>query len=85
MAKRHKSAQKRVREDAKKRLRHQKIKSDLKVLLKQVSRTSESLSKAYSAIDKACKKGVLHWKTAARKKSRLAKRLNKKIQPQADV
>lgn len=33
----------------------------------------EDLKKAESSIDKAAKKKVLHWKTAARKKSRLVK------------
>ena len=37
----------------------------------------EDLKKAESCIDKAAKKKVIHWKTAARKKSRLAKVANK--------
>lgn len=37
----------------------------------------EDLKKAESCIDKAAKKSVMHWKTAARKKSRLAKAANK--------
>ena len=37
----------------------------------------EDLKKAEFCIDKAAKKGVIHWKTAARKKSRLAKAANK--------
>lgn len=37
----------------------------------------EDLKKAESCIDKAAKKKVIHWKTAARKKSRLAKAANK--------
>ena len=38
---------------------------------------NEDLKKANSCIDKAAKKKVSHWKTAARKKSRLAKAANK--------
>ena len=38
---------------------------------------SADLQKAMSAIDKALKKNVLHKNTASRKKSRLAKALNK--------
>lgn len=38
---------------------------------------NEDLKKAESCIDKAAKKNVIHWKTAARKKSRLAKAANK--------
>ncbi len=37
----------------------------------------EDVKKAESCIDKAAKKNVIHWKTAARKKSRLAKAANK--------
>jgi len=37
----------------------------------------EALKKAYAALDKAVKKGVIHKNTAARKKSRLAKLVNK--------
>lgn len=38
---------------------------------------AEDLKAAESSIDKAAKKSVIHWKTAARKKSRLAKAANK--------
>ncbi len=38
--------------------------------------SQKALPKAISGLDKAAKKGVIHWKTAARKKSRLAKRVN---------
>jgi small subunit ribosomal protein S20 len=36
--------------------------------------TSELLAKASSAFDRAAQRGTIHWKTAARRKSRLAKR-----------
>jgi len=39
--------------------------------------TKEALSKAYQAIDKAAKRGVIKKNTAARKKSRLAASLKK--------
>ena len=38
---------------------------------KEKDRASEMLPKLYSAWDKAAKKGVIHWKAAARKKARL--------------
>lgn len=38
---------------------------------------AEELKAAASSIDKAAKKKTIHWKTAARKKSRLAKAVNK--------
>ncbi|MDD2773799.1 MAG: 30S ribosomal protein S20 [Elusimicrobiales bacterium] len=37
------------------------------------AKTVQTYGKMSSAWDKAAKKGVVHWKTAARKKSRLAK------------
>ncbi|MBY0328930.1 30S ribosomal protein S20 [Patescibacteria group bacterium] len=43
------------------------------VLAKQWTEAKESLSKAYSAIDKAAKKGVIKKNTASRKKSRLSR------------
>ncbi len=42
------------------------------------SMSTESLAKAYQAIDKAAKRGVIKKNTAARKKSRLAKAIAKK-------
>lgn len=41
---------------------------------KDATKLTELLASASSALDKAAKSGTLHWKTAARKKSRLAKR-----------
>ncbi len=38
-------------------------------------KTSELLAKASAAFDKAARRGVIHWKTAARRKSRLALRV----------
>ena len=42
---------------------------------KDIESTQKMLPKVYSLLDKAAKKGTIHWKTAARKKSRLAARL----------
>ncbi|OGS12773.1 MAG: 30S ribosomal protein S20 [Elusimicrobia bacterium RIFOXYA2_FULL_58_8] len=42
---------------------------------KDLENTQKLLPKAYSLLDKAAKKGTLHWKTAARKKARLAARV----------
>jgi small subunit ribosomal protein S20 len=39
--------------------------------------SAESLSKAYQAIDKAAKRGIIKKNTAARKKSRLVKALRR--------
>ena len=42
----------------------------------QVEEAKENLKQAYSLYDKAVGKGVLHKNTAARKKSRLAKKIS---------
>jgi len=39
------------------------------------SKTSELLAQAASAFDRAAQRGTIHWKAAARRKSRLAKRV----------
>ncbi|MBT3393198.1 MAG: 30S ribosomal protein S20 [Elusimicrobiaceae bacterium] len=49
------------------------IKNSSKAVLE--NKDDKSLNKASSVIDKATKKGLLHWKTAARKKSRLASKV----------
>jgi len=46
------------------------------VKAKESDKCPKLLGKAASSWDKAAKKGVIHWKTAARKKARLAKLVN---------
>lgn len=75
-----KSQKKRIRQNEKRRLRNKSIKSDLKTAVKKVSlaegeEAAEMFRAAQKKIDKAVTKGVLHPRTAARKKSRLAKQL----------
>jgi len=81
-----KSAKKRIKVLAKKTLRNKMVKSGTKTAVKKVAAAAESgdkdnarasLRNAVSAIDKAVSKGVYHKNTAARKKSRLAKMVNK--------
>ena len=75
----HKSPKKRLRQDAKRRARNKAVKSEVRSASKKVTAASspeeagKALSHAASVIDRAAKKGMIHWKTAARKKSRLAK------------
>jgi small subunit ribosomal protein S20 len=45
------------------------------VAKKDMENAQKMLPKAYSLLDKAAKGGALHWKAAARKKSRLAARI----------
>jgi small subunit ribosomal protein S20 len=81
----HKSAEKRARQNEKRRLRNKSVKTRIKHVTKQVRSAADGASKetiaidlksAQSAIDKAAKKGVIHKRTAARKISRLSKLAN---------
>ncbi len=83
---RHTGAIKAFRQSLKRRGRNRTKKEGLKSLYKSFAETlkTKDLNKAkevlvntYSAIDKATKVGIYHWKTAARKKSRLSLALNK--------
>jgi small subunit ribosomal protein S20 len=78
----HKSTRKRLRQDKKRREANKAVKSALKTAAKKVTsatsgeEAAKNLSSAESVIDRAAKKHVIHWRNAARKKSRLAKRVN---------
>lgn len=83
-----KSAVKRVEIIRKRTLRNARIKSALKTSIRkfeEAARTTNlddaglKLRHAIKTIDKAVTKGILHKNTAARKKSRLTRKLNKKI------
>lgn len=67
------SAKKRLRQDEKKRVQNQSVKTRMKTETKKAL-TGEA-NTAFSAIDKAAAKGVIHRNAAARRKSRLARRL----------
>ena len=78
----HKSAMKRIRQDKKRRTRNRQVKSRVRGSVRAVREADApedaqaKLATAASAIDKAVKKGILHKRRAARKKSRLAKKVN---------
>ena len=80
-----KSAQKRIRSDARKRLRNQMVKSRVKTFIKKADQaivageeaSIEAVRQACSELDKAATKGVIHKNNAARRKSRLMARFNK--------
>jgi small subunit ribosomal protein S20 len=81
-----KSAERRMRSNARRRLRNRAVKTKLhrleKVYLAAVAaakkdEAGQALKAVTSALDKAAKGGVVHRATANRKKSRLAVRLNK--------
>ncbi|MBI4663450.1 MAG: 30S ribosomal protein S20 [Verrucomicrobia bacterium] len=80
-----KSAERRMRNSARKHDRNQSINSRLATLEKNYlgflaggkkEEASGALRRVSSALDKAAKTGVIHRATANRKKSRLAVRLN---------
>ncbi|MCY1702459.1 MULTISPECIES: 30S ribosomal protein S20 [Deinococcus] len=84
MALRHPSAQKRHRQSLKRRMRNRSKKSTIKTFSKKAlmavqegGNVAELQQKAESLIDKAAKGSTLHKNAAARKKSRLAKAINK--------
>lgn len=78
-----KSQIKRNRQNEVRRVRNKAVRSDLKTRVKAVESgaaqgaedTEELLRLAIKRIDKAAAKGVLHKNTAARRKSRLVKRV----------
>jgi small subunit ribosomal protein S20 len=92
-----KSAIKRVQIAERNRLRNKSYKSAVKTLMKNYlaavekyaanpspeaqTEVSTRMAEAYSKIDKAVKRGVLHPNNGARKKSRLARRMKKHLQP----
>ena len=80
-----KSAQKRILVTQRNNERNVAMKSSIKTAVKkvltslkdgQVDEAKANLKEAYSLYDKAVGKGVLHKNTAARKKSRLTKKVN---------
>ncbi|MGV3115952.1 30S ribosomal protein S20 [Clostridium baratii] len=80
-----KSAKKRIKVTQTKTLNNRMVKSALKTAIKKFEAAVEAknaeeanalLVKATKSLDMAASKGVLHKNTAARKKSRLAAKLN---------
>jgi small subunit ribosomal protein S20 len=80
-----KSAQKQVRVTERKRLRNKSITSLCKTNITKAERlifsgelkaAQEAVAVAITSLDKAAEKGVIHANNAARRKSRLMKKLN---------
>jgi small subunit ribosomal protein S20 len=71
------SLRKRVFNIRRKRDMHEEVKSARAMAGKSRAEQMEELKKAYAAIDKAAKRGVIKKNTAARKKARLAAYLKK--------
>jgi small subunit ribosomal protein S20 len=82
------AAEKRMRQEQKRRLHNRSVKSLVKTQITKARFTiasdasaeeaQESVRAAISELDRAAKKGVLHPNNAARRKSRLMKQLNAK-------
>lgn len=79
------SAQKRVRQNEKRRLRNRMVRSRTRTFVKQANlaiagnqqeSAGEAVLQAIRELDKAAQKGVIHRNNAARRKSRLMKKLN---------
>jgi len=82
----HKSSEKRVRQNEKRRAVNRSNRSDLRTQIKKLrtaltasdkNQSQELLTPTVSAIDKAVNKGILHKNTAARYKSRLTSHVGK--------
>lgn len=87
---RHTGALKSLRQAQRHALRNRGVKKALRSLNKELSlvlqqsdkeKAGSLYSKISSALDKAAKNGVLHWKAAARKKSRLAGKVHSLLAP----
>lgn len=72
------SAEKRVRQDRRKREKNRVVRGYIRDMLRNVRSETDPdnceglLKHSYSVLDKAVKKNIIHRKTAARYKSRLA-------------
>lgn len=81
----HKSALKRHRQSVKQAARNRSARTRVKNIIKTVrtavmekdmAKAEAALVNATKVLDKTASKGVIHWKNAARKISRLAKAVN---------
>ncbi len=81
----HKSAIKRQKQSLVRRERNNTVRTSLKTITKKVEASAggkdgeaaaKLLHSAIIAFDRAASKGVIHKRTAARKKSRLSKKIN---------
>lgn len=72
------SSKKRMRQERTRRSRNTAIKSGMRTAIKKLreSKEPEALNRACSALDKAAKRGLIHHRNAARRKSRLTKMVN---------
>ena len=81
----HRSALKSIRQDKKRHERNVARKSELKTRIKKVlsavdkkdtEKSQKALAEVIPVIDQSCQKGIIHKNNAARKKSRLTKKVH---------
>lgn len=82
MAKRSKSGLKRKTQSEKRRVQNKSVRSELKTLARIALTDATRLTLAVAELDRAARKGIIHKKTAARKKSRLMRRAQTATQTQ---
>ncbi len=82
----HKSCMKRLRQDSRRRVKNHFIKATIATISKKIKKgdldkeqSMALLTEVFSKLDKAVKTGVIHKRTAARRKSRLQEFINKKF------
>lgn len=89
-----KSAIKNIRKNRKRRLRNRMYRSRAKTAIKkarrlieagQLEEAQEAIRIAYSVLDKAAEKGILHKNNAGRRKARLMRLYNKAVQVQGSA
>jgi len=87
-----KLAQKQARASERKRLRNQSARSRCKTSITKAEKfifsgeiepSQKAVVAAISSLDKAAEKGIIHSNNAARRKSRLMKKLNEALKPAA--
>ena len=82
----HISCEKRLRQEKKRSARNHYVKRTISTIQKKIhsnmplDEKEKLLSEVYSELDRAAKKGVIHKRTASRRKSRLAAFFNKEKQ-----
>jgi small subunit ribosomal protein S20 len=81
-----KSAEKRIKQTAKRQARNRSVRTRLRTAVKEfrqkaASERAERLPSAHAEIDRAWKQGAIHKNAAARYKSRLAKSSTKHREP----
>ncbi|MGC8867430.1 MAG: 30S ribosomal protein S20 [Elusimicrobiales bacterium] len=90
-SKRHRNALKAYRKSLKRRSENRGIKTRIHTKVKEFKKliasknydaASKMLAELYSLIDKAAKRGTIHWKNAANKKSSLALLLKSSLNSQ---